>query len=378
MNRRILLKSGIFFVVSVAGLPIISCSKTYNIPGLKNKPNKYGLLLPPGAKSRIIATAGELVGKTNYSWHSAPDGSGIMSFEDGGWLLISNSERVDQKGGVSVIRFSPSGEVADAYSILQGSNKNCGGMVTPWKTWLSCEEVENGVVWECDPFGKKKAYVIPELGAFKHEFIVMDPETGILYLSEDDNDGCFYRFVPMDKTLVGRDYFMSGRLEVAEMKPNSLIVWHLVPDPMAKTQATRYQVKKSSAFKKMEGMAYNNNQVFFNTSDDNKIWQYDIQTSQLSIFYDAAQLSSPVLTGPDTMVFRENILYVAEDDGDMQIVAIDMRGNTKVILQVTGQDKSEVTGIAFSPDKKRMYFNSQRGKSGKWTDGITYEITGLF
>ena len=43
-------------------------------------------------------------------------------------------------------------------------------------------------------------------------------------------------------------------------------------------------------------------------------------------------------------------------------------------------DESEVTGTAFSPDGSRLYFSSQRGKSGfvAGTDGHTFEVTGPF
>jgi secreted PhoX family phosphatase len=47
-------------------------------------------------------------------------------------------------------------------------------------------------------------------------------------------------------------------------------------------------------------------------------------------------------------------------------------------LQIVGQDNSEITGPAFSPDGTRLYFSSQRGTSGSVLDGITYEITGPF
>jgi secreted PhoX family phosphatase len=47
-------------------------------------------------------------------------------------------------------------------------------------------------------------------------------------------------------------------------------------------------------------------------------------------------------------------------------------------LRVSGQDRSEITGPAFSPDGTRLYFSSQRGSSGTTSGGITYEVSGPF
>ena len=56
-------------------------------------------------------------------------------------------------------------------------------------------------------------------------------------------------------------------------------------------------------------------------------------------------------------------LLVAEDGGDMQIVIIPKQGEVYPLLQVTGHDRSEITGPAFSPDGSRLFFSvSQRGK----------------
>jgi secreted PhoX family phosphatase len=67
------------------------------------------------------------------------------------------------------VRFASSGEVIDAYQILSGTNLNCAGGLTPWGTWLSCEETLTGRVWECDPLGENEAVVRPAMGVFKHE-----------------------------------------------------------------------------------------------------------------------------------------------------------------------------------------------------------------
>lgn len=62
----------------------------------------------------------------------------------------------------------------------------------------------------------------------------------------------------------------------------------------------------------------------------------------------------------------------------MEINLITPDGTGTPFLRIVGHDESEITGLAFSPDGKRFYSSSQRGKSGfaGGTDGCTYEVTG--
>ena len=69
-------------------------------------------------------------------------------------------------------------------------------------------------------------------------------------------------------------------------------------------------------------------------------------------------------------------VLVAEDGGDMQIVAITPSGEILPIMQVANHPNSEVTGPAFDPSGTRLYFSSQRGAAGTSSDGVTYEISG--
>ena len=114
--------------------------------------------------------------------------------DDGGWIYVCNSEIRFGNGGVGALRFNSSGDVVDSYSILEGTNFNCAGGKTPWQTWLSCEEVDRGQVYECDPFGKNPPALRLALGVFKHEAIAVDPVNQILYLTEDHPDGAFLSF----------------------------------------------------------------------------------------------------------------------------------------------------------------------------------------
>jgi secreted PhoX family phosphatase len=76
-------------------------------------------------------------------------------------------------------------------------------------------------------------------------------------------------------------------------------------------------------------------------------------------------------------VSKTGDIYVAEDGGDLQVVVLDNQGGLYPIVQLEGHDRSEITGIAFSPDGKRLYFSSQRGVTGRSENGVTYEITGF-
>ena len=60
----------------------------------------------------------------------------------------------------------------------------------------------------------------------------------------------------------------------------------------------------------------------------------------------------------------------------MRIVAILPSGELKPLVQIEGQDSSEITGPAFDPSGTRLYFSSQRATGS--LGGITYEITGPF
>lgn len=332
---------------------------------------KLNIEIPKGSVIRQVAQSSlPVINDKKFLWHSAPDGGACFATEDNGWIYVSNSEMKKKKGGVGAIRFNHKGEIVDAYNILNSTTRNCAGGKTPWNTWLSCEESGNhGQVYECDPAGRHAAIKRPAMGSFNHEAAAVDPDSGYVYLTEDLRDGCFYRFKPHIKNDLS-----AGVLEVAVPNKN-VLAWKKIDDPIAQTKPTRYQVMEAVRFKGGEGIVYHNKQIFFTTKIDNVVWAYHTQTYLISKVYDAADYQLPLLYGVDNIeVSQSGELLIAEDGGNMQIIALDHNYDPHVLVDVQGQDRSEITGPAFSPDGKRLYFSSQRGKTGRDSDGITYEI----
>jgi secreted PhoX family phosphatase len=341
-------------------------------------PDANGIMLPAGLKSRVVARSGQAAASTSsYLWHGAPDGGACFATEDGGWIYVSNCEGNDGAGGVGALRFSANGSVVDSYPILQNTTRNCAGGATPWGSWLSCEEFDRGQVWECDPVGNREAVLRPLLGTFEHEAAAVDLAHQCIYLTEDDREGGFYRFVASN----GLPDLSAGRLEIAEIVSSggeSRVRWHEVPDPVAELIPARFQVEASTSFNGGEGIAVHDGKTYFVTKGDNRIWCYHNSSQKIEILYDAATHDDPILTGVDNVVITPaGDVLVAEDGGNMQIVALTPEGRLFPLLQIVGHEESEITGPAFDPSHQRLYFSSQRGAEGRSDHGVTFEISAV-
>ncbi len=346
--------------------------------GPRRAANEHGLRLPDGFESRLIARGEEPVPGTDYRWHLASDGMATFPAKDGGWLLVSNSETLE--GGASAVRFDARGRTHSAYRVLEGTSQNCSGGGTPWGTWLSCEEMPTGFVWECDPRGRRPAVRHPAMGVFKHEAAAVDPRGKRIYLTEDLMDGGVYRFTP------SRWHDLSeGLLEIATVARNGRVTWTEIPDPSAGRVDTRRQVRGSTRFKRAEGIWHDDGVVYISTTGDSRVYAYDIRRERIEVLYDGlGEGYTPLMRVDQLTASRAGEVFVCEDlaTAEIDIGMIDRRGRVSKFLSATGpiHAGSELTGVTFDPSGRRMYFSSQRayGKNGHEGPGAIFEVSGPF
>jgi secreted PhoX family phosphatase len=392
ISRRQLIVSGALAAGALAGSPrllreaLATPARAGASPyGPLGPPDANGLMLPPGFSSREIARG--LTQVAGYPWPVFPDGQATFATADGGWILVTNSESLAVTGaGTSAIRFRPNGDIASAYRILAGTNVNCAGGPTPWGTWLSCEEHDAGLVWECDPAGKLQARARPALGVFNHEAAAVEPAGRQLYLTEDKPDGGFYRFTP-----VAYPDISEGVLEVAVVAADGSVSWRTLPNPTPTPleTPTRQQVPEMTRFDGGEGIWHDGGVLYFTTKGEKKVWAYDARTGLLEVIFDHAATPDASLDAVDNVtVSAAGEIFVCEDGGNMEIGLITPEREVSPFLRFTGpahpvegEFKSEVCGVIFDPSGTRIYCTSQRAyppSASAPGPGAVYEVSGPF
>ncbi|UCE40684.1 MAG: DUF839 domain-containing protein [Candidatus Aminicenantes bacterium] len=402
--------------------------------------------LPEGFSYKIISRSSEKMTDGFYR-PGHPDGMGTFEGPDGLTIILCNHENFPEyrpefgpfgpnnqlfrrlsrrliydrgrEGGpalgavTTLVYDTKAQELQGQFLSLAGTLVNCSGGVTPWNSWLSCEEIfqnptfnlvkKHGYVFEI-PASLEQKIVKPvplkAMGRFVHESIAVDPQTNIIYLTEDQLDGLVYRFLPSRPGHLeegGRlqclainsiPQFDTRNWEKQRVKRGEKLLVRWIDledvDPKKDDLRIRGHEKEGSLFASGEGMEYLDGTVYFSCTNGGRIkagqiWGYVPSSYEGS----EGEIDSPghlelllevtdrsVLENPDQMIGTKwGDVFVCEDGFDEQyLVGLTPQGKIYRFAH-NAQDESEFTGVCFSPDGSTMFVNYQ-------VAGYTFAVTG--
>ena len=315
-------------------------------------------------------------------------------------------------GGTTTLVFDTyEGALVSAEPSLSGTIRNCAGGLTPWGTWLTCEEtfdhtgMPHGYIFEVPADGSGDPTPLRDMGRYSHEAVAVDPATGYVYETEDaGNSSGFYRFVPN----VDGDLVQGGRLsmlKIAGVHQANLtgvfangasfgVEWVEIatPDNPAAGVASNFvwtqgRALGAATFARLEGAWYGNDAKIYVVSTSGggsgrgQVWEYDPAEEELRMLFQSP--GPDVLNAPDNICVspRGGLVLCEDGSGEEFLHGLTVDGaifpfakNTVVLNGerngIAGDYRgSEWAGACYSPDGLWLFANLQ-------SPGITFAITG--
>jgi secreted PhoX family phosphatase len=436
LGRRSFLRSGLAVAGGVALSSPFTALDARAASGAPTKGGGYGplapvndmttglplLMLPRGFEYLSVGWTGDPMvdGTPTPSTHD-----GMGAFRHGDRIhLVRNHERSAGSligggaipaydsaagGGNTTVIFDPdAGQYIETHPSLAGTIRNCAGGVTPWGTWLSCEEntglspKRHGYTFEVPSDGSaSNAVPLVAMGRFNKEANAVDAN-GVVYQTEDSTPGGFYRFVPTTpgnlaaggalEMLKVTDVFRANLRGAVGTGTTYPVEWVPIanPDPDSGSGVRSQGLALGAAeFARPEGVWYGNGVVYFactsgGVAGQGQIFAYDPDLLTLTCVFESP--SAGVLNAPDNICVspRGGIVICEDGSGNEFLHGLSTDGKifpfamNNVDLRATpvkgfnGDSRgSEWAGACFDPagGGNWLFANIQ-------SPGITFAITG--
>jgi len=293
-------------------------------------------------------------------------------------------------------------QVEHQFMSLIGTIRNCSGGITPWGTWLTCEEStvkqdkqlskDHGYVFEipANTTAMVKAVPIVAMGRFNHEAACVDPRTGIVYMTEDRDDSLLYRFIPKVKGRLHEGGHLQAltisqrpKFDTRNWDQTSILLnvdmdayWIDLDNPQSPDDDLRLRGHKAGAalFARGEGIHWGNNELYFCCTNGGakklgQIMRYVPSLSEgsslenntpgkLSLFVESKNKQS-LNFGDNITVAPNGHLIVCEDQYtdqvDNHLKGVTTNGQVYDFARIKLQ--TEPAGACFSPDGNTMFVN---------------------
>lgn len=327
-------------------------------------------------------------------------------------------------GAVTTVVYHPRTGTVDRQCLsLAGTLRNCSGGPTPWGTWISCEESvqRGGLIFTRDhgynfevPVSAApqltKAVPLRAMGRFNHEAIAVDPHSGVVYQTEDREDGLFYRFIPARRGQLAaggrlqalrvlaqrgadtRNWHdtQAARIPLAKVMQVAWVELDDVDAPEDDLRVRGFEAGGAARFARGEGIWCDGEAVYFactsgGSQQKGQIWRYVPSPDEGRAHERGRPATLELYAEPEDSNLLENCdnltvapwgdLIICEDsiscdDGTKEehLIGITPKGQYYRLAR-NAYNPSELAGATFSPDGSILFVNIL-------DPGLTLAITG--